>query len=102
MTTSEDGRDKVLDNEQIDGLIAAAGVEGTTEILNAFWRSSDDLLAKIKIEIAAEDFSAALRTAHAFARWKPPANPATMKPRRACLRRWTQNTPPRKTPSLII
>lgn len=56
----------ILDWTQIDGLIEVAGVDGVKEILDAFWRSTDDLSANLRAQIAAGDYSAAVRTAHAI------------------------------------
>ena len=51
--------------EQIDALVSAAGVEGTQEILNAFWRSTSDLLDALDGQIDKGDLSGAAATAHA-------------------------------------
>lgn len=56
----------LIDREQIDGLIAAAGVDATREILDAFRRSTDGLLAKLREDLARGDFTEAARTAHAI------------------------------------
>jgi HPt (histidine-containing phosphotransfer) domain-containing protein len=56
----------VLDCEQLDGLIAAAGVEGAKSILDAFWRSTENLLASLQRQISEGDLNAAARTAHAL------------------------------------
>ena len=63
---SKSGGDALLDREQIDSLVAAAGVDGTWEILDAFRRSTDDLLAKLHVELASGDLAEAARTAHAL------------------------------------
>ena len=56
----------VLDREQIDGLIAAAGVDGTKSILDAFWRSTDTLFRAMQDQLARGDVAEAARTAHAL------------------------------------
>lgn len=56
----------LLDSEQIDGLIAAAGVCGAQEILDAFWRSTDKLLQALYDQLSTGDFDEASRTAHAL------------------------------------
>ena len=55
-----------IQTEQLDGLIEAAGCEGAREILNAFWRSTSDLLGALETQIAQTDFNAAAQTAHAI------------------------------------
>lgn len=57
---------QLLDREQIDSLVSAAGVEGAREIVAAFSRSTDDLLAQLKDELARGDLDGASRTAHAL------------------------------------
>ena len=52
--------------DQIDGLIAVAGVDGARDILDAFWRSTNDLVAKLDIALAAHDFGEAAALAHAL------------------------------------
>ena len=56
----------VLDPEQIDGLISAAGVEGAQDILQAFWRSTDNLIADLQKQLGERDWESASRTAHAL------------------------------------
>ena len=51
--------------EQVDGLVAAAGIEGTLEILDAFWRSTTTLLETLSTEITQGSFEPAAKTAHA-------------------------------------
>ena len=56
----------ILEVEQIDSLIAAAGADGVRQIMDAFWRSAEQLLAALKTQIEADDFAEACRTAHAI------------------------------------
>jgi HPt (histidine-containing phosphotransfer) domain-containing protein len=56
----------VLDCEQIDGLIAAAGIEGAKSILDAFWRSTNTLMATLHQQLLHGDLGGAARTAHAL------------------------------------
>jgi HPt (histidine-containing phosphotransfer) domain-containing protein len=56
----------ILDTEQIDGLVAAAGVAGTKEILAAFWRSTDTLLRTLQEQLSRGDVIEAAKTAHAL------------------------------------
>lgn len=51
--------------EQVDGLVAAAGVEGAKEILDAFHRSTADLLEALGSQLSDAEMDAALATAHA-------------------------------------
>lgn len=55
-----------LQADQIDGLIAAAGVDGARDILDAFERSTIDLLQSLSGQVAEKDFGAASATAHAI------------------------------------
>ena len=55
-----------LQVEQIQGLIAAAGVDGAGEIYNAFWQSSADLLADLAAQVNDNNFDLASQTAHAL------------------------------------
>lgn len=52
--------------DQINGLISAAGVSGTEEILNAFWRSTEELLAALSSQISDGAYGLAAKTAHAI------------------------------------
>lgn len=56
----------VLDRMQIDGLVAAAGVAGTREIIDAFQRSTDGLMAALRDQLGKGDFGEASKTAHAL------------------------------------
>jgi len=58
--------DALLDREQIDSLVAAAGIEGALDILDAFRRSTDDLLNRLNADLARGDLAEAARTAHAL------------------------------------
>ena len=60
------GEERIVDREQIDGLIAAAGVEGARDILRAFWRSTDHLIAALKDQLSRGDLFEASRTAHSL------------------------------------
>ena len=51
--------------EQIDGLVAAAGIDATREILDAFWRSTTDLIAALENQINQNELVLAAQTAHA-------------------------------------
>lgn len=54
-----------LQAEQVDGLVAAAGVDGAIAILDAFQRSTVDLLSVIGEDLRTGALSEASRTAHA-------------------------------------
>lgn len=55
-----------IDLEQIDGLISAAGVDGAREILNAYWRSTGELIDALAAQIQDQAFDLAANTAHAI------------------------------------
>ncbi|MEZ5982003.1 MAG: hypothetical protein R3C54_06795 [Parvularculaceae bacterium] len=64
---SKSGGDALLDREQIDSLVAAAGVDGTWEILDAFRRSRRTTFShKTSVELASGDLAGAARTARAL------------------------------------
>lgn len=56
----------ILEFEQLNGLVAAAGAEGVREIINAFWRSTDSLIEALAEQIAQANPEEAARTAHAI------------------------------------
>ncbi len=56
----------LLESEQIDSLLDVAGVVGVRDILDAFWRSTDELSADLARCVATGDCFAAARTAHAL------------------------------------
>ncbi len=55
-----------LNKEQLDGLIDVAGIDGTREILQAFWSSTEGLLDAMRDQLHEEDYENAARTAHAI------------------------------------
>ncbi len=55
----------LLQAEQVDGLVAAAGVEGALAILDAFHRSTVDLLGVMGEDLRQSALSEASRSAHA-------------------------------------
>ena len=59
-------RDLHLQIEQIDGLVAAAGADGAREIIDAFQRSTTELLASLRSRLGDADFTAAAADAHAI------------------------------------
>jgi len=56
----------LLESEQIDSLLDVAGVDGVKDILDAFWRSTDDLTADLARCVASGEGAAAARVAHAL------------------------------------
>lgn len=56
----------LVDSEQVEGLISAAGLVGARDILQAFWRSTDTLLAALRIQLARGELAEAARTAHSL------------------------------------
>lgn len=61
-----DEADDIVDFSQVDALLDAAGREGVMEIMRAFWRSTDDLTARLSRQIDSSDLVEAARTAHAI------------------------------------
>lgn len=56
----------LLDSEQIDSLLDIAGVDGVRDILDAFWRSTDELSANLAVCVETGECGQAARTAHAL------------------------------------
>lgn len=56
----------LIDFSQIDALLCAAGREGVSAILQAFWRSTDNLASELERRIGDCDFSEAAKAAHAL------------------------------------
>ncbi len=54
-----------LQIEQIDGLLEAAGVEATRAILDAFWRSTSELMESLGDQVRGNELGLAGQTAHA-------------------------------------
>lgn len=58
--------DDLIDREQFDGLMEAAGKDGVEMIMDAFWRSSDDLIATLARQIQTPAPKDAATTAHSL------------------------------------
>lgn len=58
-------QDAHLHIEQVDGLVAAAGVDGARDILDAFWRSTADLMETLSTQVRQNALDLASQTAHA-------------------------------------
>ncbi len=58
-------RDLHLAIEQVDGLVDAAGADGAREIVDAFQRSTTELLAALRDRVGAGDLAAVATHAHA-------------------------------------
>ncbi len=66
MDLSAAAKEALIESEQIDGLLEIAGVDGVKEILDAFWRSTDQLTADLARSVRNGECVAAARTAHAL------------------------------------
>lgn len=55
-----------LEPEQLNALLGAAGPDGVRDIMEAFWRSTDQLIAAMREQADGADFAEAARTAHAL------------------------------------
>ena len=55
-----------IEIDQLNGLIAAAGVDGAREILDAFWKSTEELLDLMSTQVNEGDLALAAKTAHAL------------------------------------
>ncbi len=58
--------EQLVDFSQIDALLKAAGRDGVQDILNAFWRSTDQLAERLALQIEAGELNDAARSAHAI------------------------------------
>ena len=56
----------MIEREQMDGIVAAAGVESAGDIMDAFWRSTDNLVAAIEAALENGAMKDAADTAHAL------------------------------------
>ncbi len=65
MTETQAKATATIEMDQIDSLIAAAGVDGTRAILDAFQRSTTDLLTMLTDGVRGGTLEDAYRTAHA-------------------------------------
>lgn len=57
--------DAHVQTEQLDGLVAAAGVDGARAILDAFWRTTSELMASMNTHVSDNALDLAGQTAHA-------------------------------------
>ncbi|MEZ5891742.1 MAG: Hpt domain-containing protein [Parvularculaceae bacterium] len=65
MTEAQTAARSHMQTEQVDSLIAAAGVDGARSILEAFQRSTVELLRTLSEGLASGALTDAYRTAHA-------------------------------------
>lgn len=56
----------VINSEQMDMLITSAGVDTAKAILDAFWKSNDEIVAALATHLSANDFKEASASAHAL------------------------------------
>ena len=56
----------VIEKEQLEGLLQVAGPAGVRDILEAFWRSTDELFHSIAQDIRLGQYEDAARGAHAL------------------------------------
>jgi len=61
-----DDQPQTLDVTQIDCLLEVAGIDGVNEIISAFWKSTDSLLATLRLALENSDGADAARIAHAL------------------------------------
>ncbi len=66
MALSDIHNEPVLETEQLESLLMAAGAEGLNEIMDAYWRSTQGLIDSLKTQAAEGDLEEAARTAHAI------------------------------------
>jgi HPt (histidine-containing phosphotransfer) domain-containing protein len=63
---SSAARVSLIESEQIDSLLDAAGIDGVRSILEAFWRSTDKLSAELARNVSEGEIAEAARAAHAL------------------------------------
>jgi HPt (histidine-containing phosphotransfer) domain-containing protein len=56
----------IIEPEQIETLVASAGVEMTQTILDAFWTSNQEILVNLQSQLAGGDLDEAAKSAHAL------------------------------------
>lgn len=56
----------LIDFSQIDALLSAAGRDGVNDIMDAFWRSTDNLADRLRLQLEEDDFIEAAKTSHAI------------------------------------
>lgn len=66
MDLSSTAQAPLIEQEQLDSLIDVAGVEGVRSILEAFWRSTDDLSADLERCLSGGECANVARSAHAI------------------------------------
>ncbi len=66
MDNQIDGGSRHIEIDQINGLIEAAGADGAREILDAFWRTSEELLDLMASQMTDGALELAANTAHSL------------------------------------
>lgn len=66
MDVNSTAKTSLIESEQIDGLLDIAGVAGVNDILDAFWRSTDQLSADLARCLSGGEYAEAARAAHAL------------------------------------
>ncbi len=66
VTDCKDDSNSIIDSSQIGSLLEAAGRVGVVSILEAFWRSTDNLIEKTSTALAAQDYDEAAKSSHAL------------------------------------
>jgi HPt (histidine-containing phosphotransfer) domain-containing protein len=56
----------LVDFSQVDALLQVAGRDGVDDIMRAFWRSTDDLARRLRVQLGDRNYAEAARTAHAL------------------------------------
>jgi len=65
LTVPEDTSD-LVDFSQIDALLEVAGREGVSDIMEAFWRSTDSLTLQLRSLLNERNYADAAKAAHAL------------------------------------
>jgi|GEM_PF-2846941 len=66
VTDDEKASSGMIEREQMDSIVAAAGVDAAGDIMNAFWRSTDTLVDAIETSLANGAMKDAANNAHAL------------------------------------
>lgn len=66
MTQPQSNKTDYMQADQVNGLVAAAGVDGVRQIMDAFRRSTADLVATLSESIENGELDEASRAAHAI------------------------------------
>lgn len=66
MTESTGREPSMIKHDQLNELVAAAGVEATADVIDSYWRSTNDLVESLNKALQDSDLAEAAKVAHAL------------------------------------